>query len=165
MRPQYLKPQAYNLAKRINLMNVGSFISQFWYDLGASNKTLNDDDSKHLYVVVQVLSHVQFFCDPIDYSPQGSSVHGISQARILEWVAISFSRGSSRPRDQNCISCLAGGFFTWESQNNKCNLISSIISESSLYLEGDMEIFSEKKNLNCSLKDLQRANQAKEEEG
>ena len=44
MRPQYLKPQAYNLAKRINLMNVGSFISQFWYDLGASNKTLNDDD-------------------------------------------------------------------------------------------------------------------------
>jgi len=52
MRPQYLKPQAYNLAKRINLMNAGSFISQFWYDLGASNKNLNDDDSKHLHVVV-----------------------------------------------------------------------------------------------------------------
>ena len=52
MRPQYLKPQAHNLAKRINLMNAGSFISQFWYNLGASNKNLNDDDSKHLYVVV-----------------------------------------------------------------------------------------------------------------
>ena len=38
-------------------------------------------------------------CDPMDYSPPGSSVHGILQARILEWVAISISRGSSRPRD------------------------------------------------------------------
>ena len=45
----------------------------------------------------------------------GSSVHGISQARVLEWVAISFSRGSSQPRDRNCVSsspALAGGFFT-----------------------------------------------------
>ena len=39
-------------------------------------------------------------CDPMDCSPPGSSVHGILQARILEWVAISFSWGSSRPRDQ-----------------------------------------------------------------
>ena len=39
-------------------------------------------------------------CDPVDCSLQGSSVHGILQARILEWVAISSSRGSSRPRDQ-----------------------------------------------------------------
>ena len=44
-------------------------------------------------------------CDPIDCSPSGSSVYGISQARILEWVAISFSRGSVQPRDQNCVSC------------------------------------------------------------
>ena len=45
----------------------------------------------------------------------GSSVHGILQARILEWVAISYSRGSSQPRDQThvpCVSCIAGGFFT-----------------------------------------------------
>ena len=40
------------------------------------------------------------------YGPPGSSVHGISQTRILEWVAISCSRGSSRPRDQTCISCI-----------------------------------------------------------
>ena len=39
-------------------------------------------------------------CDPMDCSPPGSSVHGISPAKMLEWVAISFSRGSSRPRDQ-----------------------------------------------------------------
>ena len=48
----------------------------------------------------------------MDYSPPGSSVHGISQARILEWVAISFSRGSSQPRDQIWVSCIAGRFFT-----------------------------------------------------
>ena len=43
-------------------------------------------------------------CDSIDHSPPGSSVHGILQARILEWVAISSSRGSSQPRDQTRIS-------------------------------------------------------------
>ena len=42
-----------------------------------------------------MLSHVGLFCDPMDCSPPGPSVHGISQARILERVAISFSRGSS----------------------------------------------------------------------
>ena len=45
--------------------------------------------------------------DPVDCSPPGSPVHGISQARILEWVAISFSRGSSWPRDWTCVSCLS----------------------------------------------------------
>ena len=50
--------------------------------------------------------------DPMDYSPPVSSVHGISQARILEWVAIPFSRGSSRPRDGTQVSRTAGGFFT-----------------------------------------------------
>ena len=43
-------------------------------------------------------------CDPIDCSLPGSSVHGIFQAIVLEWVAISFSRGSAQPRDQTCIS-------------------------------------------------------------
>ena len=43
-------------------------------------------------------------CNPMDCSPPGSSVHGSLQARILEWVVISFSRGSSRPRDQTGIS-------------------------------------------------------------
>ena len=53
-------------------------------------------------------------CNPMDCSPPGSFIHGISQARILVWVAISFSRGSSQSRDQAHISCLAGGFFTTE---------------------------------------------------
>ena len=50
--------------------------------------------------------------DPVDCSLPGSSIHGILQARILEWVAISFSRGSSRPRYQTWISCIAGRHFT-----------------------------------------------------
>ena len=50
-------------------------------------------------------------CDPVDRSPPGSSVHGILQARILEWVAISFSRGSSQPRDGTQISRIAGRCF------------------------------------------------------
>ena len=51
-------------------------------------------------------------CDPMDCSPPGSSVHGILRVRIPEWVAISYSRGSSRPRDWTWISCIAGRFFT-----------------------------------------------------
>ena len=45
-------------------------------------------------------------CHPMDCSPPGYSIHGISQARILEWVAISFSKGSSWPRDWTFISCI-----------------------------------------------------------
>ena len=48
----------------------------------------------------------------MDCSPPGSSVHGISQARILEWVAIPLSKGSSQPGDQKHVSCTAGRFFT-----------------------------------------------------
>ena len=50
--------------------------------------------------------------DPMDYSSPGSSVHGILQARILELVAISFSRESSQPRDRTWVSCIAGRFIT-----------------------------------------------------
>ena len=51
-------------------------------------------------------------CDHMDCSLPGSSVVEVLQARILEWVAISFSRGSSWPRDQTQVSCAAGRFFT-----------------------------------------------------
>ena len=59
-----------------------------------------------------LFSHVWFFCDPMGCSLSGSSVHGLSQARILAWVSISFSRGSSWPGDQICISCICRQFFT-----------------------------------------------------
>ena len=51
-------------------------------------------------------------CNAMDCSLPGSSIHGIFQARVLEWVAISFSRGSSRPRDRTQVSCIVGKCFT-----------------------------------------------------
>ena len=65
--------------------------------------------------------------DPRDCSPSDTSVHGILQARILEWVAMPSSRESSQPRDriQSCVSHIAGGFFTAEPRGKP----------SSLYLE------------------------------
>ena len=53
-------------------------------------------------------------CDPMDCSAPGSSVHGILQERIQEWVATPFSRGSSQSRDRTQVSSIAGGFFTTE---------------------------------------------------
>ena len=55
--------------------------------------------------------------DPLDCSPPGSSVHGIFQTRIMEWVAISFSRGSSQLGDQTQVSCIADVFFSdWDTR-------------------------------------------------
>ena len=61
--------------------------------------------SKGPCAVLKLLSCVRL-CDPMDCSLPGSSVHGILQVRILEWVAISFSRGSSRPKDGTQASTL-----------------------------------------------------------
>ena len=68
-------------------------------------------------------------CNPSDCSPQGSSVYGILQARILEWVAIPFFRGSSSPRDLTQVSCIAGGLFTiWANREAHRALTHSISS-------------------------------------
>ena len=66
----------------------------------------------YIHSVVLVAQLCPTLCDPMDHRPPGSSVHEILQASILEWVAISFSRGSSRPRAQTCLSCIAGRLFT-----------------------------------------------------
>ena len=58
-------------------------------------------------VKVEVTQSCPALCDQIDYT-----IHGILQARILEWVAFPFSRGSSKPRDRAQVSHIAGGFFT-----------------------------------------------------
>ena len=63
-------------------------------------------------VKVLVAQSCPAFCNPMDCSPQGSTIHGIFQTRILEWVAISFSRGSSQPRDRTQVSRIAGRLFT-----------------------------------------------------
>ena len=59
------------------------------------------------FVCVLCAQSCPTLCNPLDCSPPGSSVHGISQARILEWVAISYPKGSSRPRDQTSIACIS----------------------------------------------------------
>ena len=64
------------------------------------------------FVVCLVVQSCSTLFDPIDCTPPDSSIHGILQARILEWVAIPFSRGSSQPRDQTQVSLIAGRFFT-----------------------------------------------------
>ena len=76
-------------------------------------------------------------CDPMDCSPPGSSVHWILQARILEWVAISFSRGSSQLRDRTQVSCIAGRRFTlWATREapNILKPLNNCLSVSFLYI-------------------------------
>ena len=75
-------------------------------DKSYRKKIAGKRDKVRRFVVVQLLSCDQLFCDPMNCSPPGSSVYGISQERILEWIAISFSRGSSQPRGQTHISCI-----------------------------------------------------------
>jgi len=70
----------------------------------------------HLHSILfkkkKVAQSCPILCDPMDCNPLASSVHGFLQARILERVAIPFSRGSSQFRDQTQVSCIAGRFFT-----------------------------------------------------
>ena len=68
----------------------------------------------YIYIVVVVLSRsvVSDSYNPIDYSLPGFSVHGLLQARILEWASISLSRGSSQSRNRTWVSCIAGRLFT-----------------------------------------------------
>ena len=75
---------------------------------------------RSLLLYVLIIHLYPTLCDPMDHSPPGSSVHGILQARILEWVAISFSRGCSWPKRRTWVFSIAGKFFTiwatWEAQ-------------------------------------------------
>ena len=104
-KPEYVTPKYVSLT--------------YWFEL---NSTKKEQKQKKFSLPSSFLSKALLFCcqlcptlcDPMDCSPPGSSVHGIFQARILEWAAISYSRGSSWPKDQTCIcciSCIAGRFF------------------------------------------------------
>ena len=65
-----------------------------------------------LYILCLVVQSCLTPCDPMDYCPQAPLSVGILQARILEWVAVLSSRGSSQPRDQIQVSLIAGRFVT-----------------------------------------------------
>ena len=86
----------YNQITLLNTWNQHNIVNQLW---------------KKVKVLVAQLCLT--LCDPVGCSPLGSSVHSIHQARILEWVAIPFSRRASRQRDQTQVSCTAGRFFTF----------------------------------------------------
>ena len=92
-----------------------------WVAISSSNNSwyiLPNFSPEHTVtdLVVLVVQSYQTLCDPMNCSPPGSSVHGISEASILEWAASSSSKGSSWPRDWTHISCIGSGFFTIEPQ-------------------------------------------------
>ena len=74
------------------------------------------------------------FCDPVDHSSPGSFVIGILQARTVEWVAMPSSRRSSSPRDQTCISCLAGRFFTADPPGRPMTNLDSVLKSKDIIL-------------------------------
>ena len=87
-----------------------------------------------LHVGAQSLQSCLILWDPMNCSPPGSSVHGILQARILEWVAIRSSRGSSWPRDWthiSWVSCIVGKLFThWATWEASVQFSRSVVSDS-----------------------------------
>ena len=74
--------------------------------------------ASQLYMKVKVAQWCLTLCDPKDYT-----VHGVFQARVLEWVAFPFSRGSSQPRDWTQVSCIAGRFFTSWATREALNML------------------------------------------
>ena len=91
--------------------------SSFWLcqNVACNHHQSNKSESK-------VTQSCPNFCDPMDCSLPGSFIHEIFQARVLEWVAISFSRGSSWPRDRTQVSHIAGRCFTfWASREGNVN--------------------------------------------
>ena len=99
-------------------MNSGSTAKHSQPIRGMHSRVRTTMNSEKWKVKVKSLSRVQL-CDPVDCSPPGSSVHGILQARILKWVAISFSRGSSQPSDRTRVSCIAGRHFILWATNSE----------------------------------------------
>ena len=75
-------------------------------------KLNREEDVVRASVHAKLLQSCLTLCDPMDCSPPSSSVHGILQARLLEWVAMPSSRGSSRPRGWTHVSYITGEFFT-----------------------------------------------------
>ena len=87
--------------------------------------------------VSEVAQSCPTLCDPVDCSPPDSSIHGILQARILEWVAIFFSRESSQPRDRTQVSHIAGRRFNlWATREALYSDDTTLIAECKKELKG-----------------------------
>ena len=112
---------AYQLQEAVFLWqfgwNFGSVLWFFW-SLSNSEKSTADFGGKK-----KVTQSCPTLCNPMDCGLPGSSVHGILQARILEWVAILSSSGFSQCRDRTWVSCFADRFFTiWATKEGHCSL-------------------------------------------
>ena len=97
------------------LLQMALFHPFFFFYGWAPLQLLSTNQMIGIMEVIHQLSYVWLFCDPMDCSPPGSSLHGISQSRILECIAMPSSRGSSWPTSQtciSCISCISGRLFT-----------------------------------------------------
>ena len=117
--------------KNLN-MDVTAFTKWTWVNHASKYKMQNyvllEDNRENLIDLdlvktcyVKLAQSCPTFCDPMDCSLLCSSVCGILQARILEWVAISFSRRSSQPRDRIRVSRIAGRHFTiWATREARC---------------------------------------------
>ena len=124
------------IIKQLSFLKLHNYVS--WPDVAClvhyadMNPVSQDQGSRPFYCVCA--QSCPTLCNSTDYSSSGSSVHGILQAIILEWVAISSSRGSSLPMDQTCvsgISCIADRFFTisatWEGTSSTMSLYLSFL--------------------------------------
>jgi len=132
-------PRKQNLIPRVDLgdlrvgisLNFVPYMSSLPHPSPSFEKTRLHKD-RHLlsvFIVLVVLAAQSCLtlCDPMDCSPLGSSAHGISQSRILEWVAISSSRQSSRPRDWIWVSSIAGRHFTlWPTREAIVSLLLTV---------------------------------------
>ena len=111
-------PSGWSIRRRITIVKYSESHPCEVMTYFLRRKSLSDPCPTAVEVKVLVAQSCPTLWDPRDCSPRGSSVHGILQARILEQVAIPFSRGSSQPRDWTWISCIAGRFLTiWATRN------------------------------------------------
>ena len=91
-------------------------------------------------------------CNPMNCSPPGSSATGFFQARILEWVAISSSRGSSQPRDWTCISCIGRQIlYHWATWVRNMSLIGTCQGFCNICVFRNMKLVNEPRKRTCSL--------------
>ena len=102
---QYFWGHSYSIWT-LRISGTGMWTLQVWHSFGGGHSW------GHTYSVLCAL--LLSLRNPLDYSLPSSTVNEIFQAKILKWIAISFSKGSSQPRDWtrvSCVSCIAGGFF------------------------------------------------------
>ena len=106
------------------------------------------------FPLVLVAQSCPTLCDPMDYNPPGSSVHEILQARVLEWVSISFSRGSSQPRDWIRVSWTAGRFFTNWAIREALFSVYIKLSVFEIFTHGPKNVFDNSKSMVNKIKQI-----------